>query len=390
MGELREAPTALLMSVATIGLVWHALGELRRGSDLLRLSGLDYFESLGVFCSLKEMFVLVLGLSRREASHSKFKVFTRLVAEGLLLTLRGMHFGVGAVALLTLLMASLSFYLLLAPIRAFLHLPAPQQTRILAMVGAVGTLLLLVQITTRVMAPEMLTSALLILSYLAATQEYSLEKYLGLGTPPPTPMPSPTTSRSRGASSLQLPLDLSNTNPNEIRSAQLMRMLVHSPLLAPMKNTREFPSALLSRLRFETFSAGSVLFQIGDPGHHMLFLLNGKLLGTAANSRTFVIETGATLGEVALLNSGRRRTATIAALTSCEILLLDRAGFDQLRSLFPDLALAVRSQVMTTLCKDHHAHVVRSFRTTASTALAAAAACACVLLLLAMLAASIL
>jgi hypothetical protein len=46
-------------------------------SDLLRLWGLDYSESVGLFGSLKDMFVIILGLSRRDAPQSK-----RMVRKG--------------------------------------------------------------------------------------------------------------------------------------------------------------------------------------------------------------------------------------------------------------------------------------------------------------------
>ncbi|MGI9476371.1 MAG: cyclic nucleotide-binding domain-containing protein [Hyphomicrobiaceae bacterium] len=96
---------------------------------------------------------------------------------------------------------------------------------------------------------------------------------------------------------------------------------------------------LVSMLRSRTVSAGTVIVRQGDPGDAMYFIASG-MVQTSNERHTNRISEGNYFGEVALLTRGAR-TATVQALTSTDLLVLEVDDFLKLLDRFPE----VRQQV---------------------------------------------
>ena len=73
---------------------------------------------------------------------------------------------------------------------------------------------------------------------------------------------------------------------------------------------------------------GEVIFRQGDPVDSVYFIVSGELQGTTER-HSFRLGAGDFFGEIALLHDGRR-TATVTASTSCQLLMLDRGDFSRL------------------------------------------------------------
>ncbi len=85
------------------------------------------------------------------------------------------------------------------------------------------------------------------------------------------------------------------------------------------------------------FTYGETLMRQGDHGESFYVLVLGKIHGTIATSDAahpieFDLEPGALFGEMSLL-TGLPRSATMIAVTNCELLEFDRAAFTQLLAL---------------------------------------------------------
>jgi CRP-like cAMP-binding protein len=123
----------------------------------------------------------------------------------------------------------------------------------------------------------------------------------------------------------------------------------HETLLAESIVFRAFDQVCRQRLASQmisvTYTAGSSIFHIGDPGHSMMVVVRGVVrisLPTPGGREVILadLERGAVLGEIALLD-GKPRSATATALTDCELLKLPRSILRPLlrENLEPCLAL---------------------------------------------------
>ncbi len=103
---------------------------------------------------------------------------------------------------------------------------------------------------------------------------------------------------------------------------------------------------------------GDWLFQQGDPGDALYFLVRGRLLvwqdGSidSGNRRQLlgIVSPGETVGEIALL-TGELRTAGIQASRDCLLLKIDNAGFSRLSLEYPSLALTMATRIAVRM---HH------------------------------------
>lgn len=88
-------------------------------------------------------------------------------------------------------------------------------------------------------------------------------------------------------------------------------------------------------------AAGSVIFNEGDPGSHMLILISGRIsiYKTGENGRHLLSyeNKGRVIGEMALLDH-ERRSALCVAETDCALLTLTHDGLDRLAAGQPALA----------------------------------------------------
>jgi len=88
---------------------------------------------------------------------------------------------------------------------------------------------------------------------------------------------------------------------------------------------------LAAGARFVLYAPGEVIVRQGEPGGDIYALERGRVEVIATHEgrppfRVQVMETGGVFGELGLL-TGERRTATIQALTECEVLQVSRAAF---------------------------------------------------------------
>ena len=99
-------------------------------------------------------------------------------------------------------------------------------------------------------------------------------------------------------------------------------------------------SQVLAGGRARRFSAREVLFHEGDPGDTFHLLISGRVgvrvhtpMGEVATLA--VLGAGEVVGELAVLDTGGRRTATVVALERTETLSFQRQTLDRLRRTCP-------------------------------------------------------
>jgi cAMP-dependent protein kinase regulator len=98
--------------------------------------------------------------------------------------------------------------------------------------------------------------------------------------------------------------------------------------------------AVMRGLRLLAFEPGDIIITEGDPGDSLFILTTGRVKAFLHNvdgpgqrlART--MGDGAFFGEISIL-SGKPRTATVAAVTPCELLELDRPTLDEITKTYP-------------------------------------------------------
>ena len=100
--------------------------------------------------------------------------------------------------------------------------------------------------------------------------------------------------------------------------------------------SREELRAVARDVKRTYFTRGETLMRQNDDGESFYVLVRGKLQGGIADSSTagnveFELQSGALFGEMSLL-TGLPRSATITAITDCELLEFDRGAFTSLLS----------------------------------------------------------
>ena len=97
--------------------------------------------------------------------------------------------------------------------------------------------------------------------------------------------------------------------------------------------------ALLTSLESRTYTPGSLIAQEGDRGNSIFFIAEGTVeIVSVANEKSYgTMSEGDYFGFMSL-TLGERRTASIKALSYCEVLVLDRSRFNQIKEEFPEFA----------------------------------------------------
>lgn len=90
---------------------------------------------------------------------------------------------------------------------------------------------------------------------------------------------------------------------------------------------------------------GSTLFDEGDMGSYLLFIVEGvmEIILTADNRQQKIVATygpGASIGEMSLIDE-YERSATVRSTTKCEILILTKSKFDLLQVEKPRVAMKI-------------------------------------------------
>lgn len=126
--------------------------------------------------------------------------------------------------------------------------------------------------------------------------------------------------------------------------------------------TRDELRTVARNVKRTKFTHGETLMRQGDSGESFYALVEGKIRGTITNSDTdhpieFELQPGALFGEMSML-TGLPRSATMTAVTNCDLLEFDRDAFAQLLSLreeipqvLSDLAAARAAQNAASLEK---------------------------------------
>jgi cAMP-dependent protein kinase regulator len=98
--------------------------------------------------------------------------------------------------------------------------------------------------------------------------------------------------------------------------------------------------AVIQGLNLLSFARGDVILREGQPGDRLYMLTSGmvrafrKDKASGRQLRVADLKEGAFFGEVSILTGGPR-TATVAALTPCELLELDRPTLDSICETHP-------------------------------------------------------
>jgi CRP-like cAMP-binding protein len=93
-----------------------------------------------------------------------------------------------------------------------------------------------------------------------------------------------------------------------------------------------------------TWPVGTLLFQRGDAGDHMIAVLQGRIRVSlaSADGRELILRDvgrGEVLGELALLD-GQERSADAQVLTECTGIVIRKADFTRIANRHPDVGLA--------------------------------------------------
>jgi small-conductance mechanosensitive channel/CRP-like cAMP-binding protein len=103
-------------------------------------------------------------------------------------------------------------------------------------------------------------------------------------------------------------------------------LLARVPMFAPLSDGER--AQLLPVARPVLFAKGEAIVRQGQPGHSLFVIRRGDASVTLAGTEGEVAQLGAgdVLGEMSLL-TGEARTATVTALTDCDLLEIDAEGF---------------------------------------------------------------
>lgn len=109
--------------------------------------------------------------------------------------------------------------------------------------------------------------------------------------------------------------------------------------------SRDELKAVARNVKRTRFTHGEVLMRQGDDGESFYVLVQGKVQGSIVSSDTarpieFELQPGALFGEMSLL-TGLPRSATMTAVTHCELLEFDRDAFTHLLSLREEIPQAL-------------------------------------------------
>ena len=117
------------------------------------------------------------------------------------------------------------------------------------------------------------------------------------------------------------------------------------PFFARLQATQIAQVAAL--LKLQRVVKGETLMRAGDDGDCMYFLVSGQV-EVSGHGGTFVLKAGDFFGEIALLER-RPRTATVRALTRCQLLVLDARDFHQFTANSPEILQTIRETAQSRL-----------------------------------------
>jgi CRP-like cAMP-binding protein len=98
--------------------------------------------------------------------------------------------------------------------------------------------------------------------------------------------------------------------------------------------------------------AGEILIKEAEPGNEFLIVVEGQVEVVRDDRAVTTLGPGDFLGEIALLDEGARRTATVTARTSVTIAFVSRRDFSRLLSELPELARQIRETAARRVADD--------------------------------------
>ena len=142
------------------------------------------------------------------------------------------------------------------------------------------------------------------------------------------------------------------------------------PLFQSICEREEMLQALAEKMEEKVVKPGTYLIKEGQMGESMYILREGEVevsKSTIENTPYTVAamrgQDNAFFGELALLDKDRR-SASIHAVTRCELLKLGRKGFEEFGDQYPDGALQIMRELAKIVCRRFRAtnrDVVRLF-----------------------------
>jgi CRP-like cAMP-binding protein len=108
-------------------------------------------------------------------------------------------------------------------------------------------------------------------------------------------------------------------------------------------------TAVLTRLNIEVFLKDEIIIQADTKGDRMYFIARGKVaIITNSDSIMDTLEAGSYFGEICLLTD-ERRSATVKALTPCDLCTLKKRDFLELMEEYPDVESMFQSVALARL-----------------------------------------
>lgn len=117
------------------------------------------------------------------------------------------------------------------------------------------------------------------------------------------------------------------------------------PFFARLQATQIAQVAQL--LKMHRVMRGEILMRAGDEGDCMYFLVSGQV-EVGGPTGSFILKAGDFFGEIALLER-RPRTATVRAVTRCQLLVLDARDFLQFTAHSPEILDSIREIAQSRL-----------------------------------------
>jgi len=100
-----------------------------------------------------------------------------------------------------------------------------------------------------------------------------------------------------------------------------------------------------------TKEAGHILCRRGDIGRECFVLLDGQV-DVETSGQHYTVDAGAPLGEIALLITNGRRSATVTARTDVTLLVFSRTEFTELMQGFPIVAHKILNEATRRLLEN--------------------------------------
>jgi len=111
------------------------------------------------------------------------------------------------------------------------------------------------------------------------------------------------------------------------------------------RNANEiFIREIVQLLRPIVFLPGDYIIRQGEYGDRVFFLSSGDVEVLVGDSKVAQLGAGSPFGETALLQ-GEKRSASIRAVSYCDVYQLSKADFDALRARYPELDAEVKKVV---------------------------------------------